>query len=233
MLASVWLALASRVNSRKDTLSTCVLGLMLSRRDTLTSVVAAGIGATAAAKFGFAEAGAGPRPTPGSRRATISTQARKLIDECGYGRRREELADAEAAWERLYGVGRASRGDVRATVPVLHGPVIATLQAARPQLRQFWAAGAIVMAGLVQACRTTRFRYRGVQGGRRVRHGIDFQNVAAALAFVGILQVRGVDGRDKPGHDGRDTYFMLYKISHRLSPYNLLQALQPRRPDAA
>ncbi len=29
--------------------------------------------------------------------------ARKRIDECGYGRRREELADAEAAWERLYG----------------------------------------------------------------------------------------------------------------------------------
>jgi tetratricopeptide (TPR) repeat protein len=29
--------------------------------------------------------------------------ARKLIDECGYGRRREELEDAEAAWERLYG----------------------------------------------------------------------------------------------------------------------------------
>ncbi len=30
-------------------------------------------------------------------------QARKLIDECGYGRRREELEDAEAAWARLYG----------------------------------------------------------------------------------------------------------------------------------
>jgi len=30
-------------------------------------------------------------------------KARKLIDECGYGRRREELEDAEAAWERLYG----------------------------------------------------------------------------------------------------------------------------------
>jgi hypothetical protein len=28
--------------------------------------------------------------------------AKKLIDECGYGRRREELADAEAAYERLY-----------------------------------------------------------------------------------------------------------------------------------
>ncbi len=28
--------------------------------------------------------------------------ARKLIEDCGYGRRREELADAEAAWERLY-----------------------------------------------------------------------------------------------------------------------------------
>ncbi len=27
---------------------------------------------------------------------------RKLIDECGYGRRREELEDAEAAWRRLY-----------------------------------------------------------------------------------------------------------------------------------
>jgi hypothetical protein len=30
-------------------------------------------------------------------------KARKLIDECGYGRRREELEDAEAAWERLCG----------------------------------------------------------------------------------------------------------------------------------
>ena len=29
-------------------------------------------------------------------------KARKLIDECGYGRRREELEDAEAAWRRLY-----------------------------------------------------------------------------------------------------------------------------------
>jgi len=29
--------------------------------------------------------------------------ARKLIDECGYGRRREELEDAEAAWVRLHG----------------------------------------------------------------------------------------------------------------------------------
>jgi hypothetical protein len=28
-------------------------------------------------------------------------KARKLIDECSYGRRREELEDAEAAWERL------------------------------------------------------------------------------------------------------------------------------------
>jgi tetratricopeptide (TPR) repeat protein len=27
----------------------------------------------------------------------------KLIDECGYGRRREELADAEAAYQRVYG----------------------------------------------------------------------------------------------------------------------------------
>ena len=30
-------------------------------------------------------------------------KARKLIDECGYGRRSEELEDAEAAWQRLYG----------------------------------------------------------------------------------------------------------------------------------
>jgi tetratricopeptide (TPR) repeat protein len=30
-------------------------------------------------------------------------KARKFIDECGYGRRREELDDAEAAWARLYG----------------------------------------------------------------------------------------------------------------------------------
>ncbi len=30
-------------------------------------------------------------------------KARRLIDECGYGRWREELADAEAAWERVYG----------------------------------------------------------------------------------------------------------------------------------
>ena len=29
--------------------------------------------------------------------------ARKLIDACGYGRRREELEDAEAAWERISG----------------------------------------------------------------------------------------------------------------------------------
>ena len=29
--------------------------------------------------------------------------AKKLIDECGYGRRREELADAEAAYKRIYG----------------------------------------------------------------------------------------------------------------------------------
>jgi hypothetical protein len=28
--------------------------------------------------------------------------AKKLIDECGYGRRREELADAEAAYQRVY-----------------------------------------------------------------------------------------------------------------------------------
>jgi hypothetical protein len=30
-------------------------------------------------------------------------KAKKLINECGYGRRREELADAEAAWTRVYG----------------------------------------------------------------------------------------------------------------------------------
>ena len=29
--------------------------------------------------------------------------ARKLIETCGYGRRREELEDAEAAWERISG----------------------------------------------------------------------------------------------------------------------------------
>lgn len=29
--------------------------------------------------------------------------AKKLIEECGYGRRREELTDAEAAYERVYG----------------------------------------------------------------------------------------------------------------------------------
>jgi hypothetical protein len=29
--------------------------------------------------------------------------AKKLIDDCGYGRRREELADAEAAYQRVYG----------------------------------------------------------------------------------------------------------------------------------
>jgi hypothetical protein len=34
--------------------------------------------------------------------------AKKLIDECGYGRRREELADAEAAYQRVYG-GIAAR----------------------------------------------------------------------------------------------------------------------------
>ena len=30
-------------------------------------------------------------------------EAGKLINECGYGRRREELADAEAAYARVYG----------------------------------------------------------------------------------------------------------------------------------
>lgn len=30
-------------------------------------------------------------------------KARKLIDDCSYGRRREELADGEAAWQRIYG----------------------------------------------------------------------------------------------------------------------------------
>jgi tetratricopeptide (TPR) repeat protein len=30
-------------------------------------------------------------------------KAHKLIEECGYGRRREELADAAAAWQRIYG----------------------------------------------------------------------------------------------------------------------------------
>jgi hypothetical protein len=37
-----------------------------------------------------------------SPRADLDAAAR-LIDECGYGRRREELADAEAAYARLYG----------------------------------------------------------------------------------------------------------------------------------
>ena len=32
-------------------------------------------------------------------------KARKLIESCGYGRRREELEDAEAAWRRIYGGG--------------------------------------------------------------------------------------------------------------------------------
>ena len=32
--------------------------------------------------------------------------AKSLIDECGYGRRSEELADAEAAYARLYGARR-------------------------------------------------------------------------------------------------------------------------------
>jgi hypothetical protein len=32
-------------------------------------------------------------------------EARKLIEACGYGRRREELEDAEAAWRRIYGAG--------------------------------------------------------------------------------------------------------------------------------
>jgi hypothetical protein len=36
-------------------------------------------------------------------------KAQRLIDECGYGRRRQELADAEAAWRRIY-AGAASRG---------------------------------------------------------------------------------------------------------------------------
>jgi hypothetical protein len=33
-------------------------------------------------------------------------KAHKLIEECGYGRRREELADAAAAWQRLYRMRR-------------------------------------------------------------------------------------------------------------------------------
>jgi hypothetical protein len=32
--------------------------------------------------------------------------AAKLINDCGYGRRREELADAEAAYQRVYGRAR-------------------------------------------------------------------------------------------------------------------------------
>ena len=52
----------------------------------------------------------GPRPTLGISPRDDLDKARKLIDECGYGRRREELEDAEAAWERLYGApaGRAA-----------------------------------------------------------------------------------------------------------------------------
>ena len=34
--------------------------------------------------------------------------AGKLIDECDYGRRREELADAEAAYARVYGGARSA-----------------------------------------------------------------------------------------------------------------------------
>ncbi len=34
-------------------------------------------------------------------------KARKLIEDCGYGRRREELDDAEAAWRRIYGATTA------------------------------------------------------------------------------------------------------------------------------
>jgi len=30
-------------------------------------------------------------------------EARKLVETCGYGRRREEFEDAEAAWRRIYG----------------------------------------------------------------------------------------------------------------------------------
>ena len=44
-----------------------------------------------------------PSPYPWvSPRDDLDT-ARKLIETCGYGRRREELEDAEAAWERVYG----------------------------------------------------------------------------------------------------------------------------------
>jgi hypothetical protein len=32
-------------------------------------------------------------------------EVHKLIETCGYGRRREELEDAEAAWRRVYGGG--------------------------------------------------------------------------------------------------------------------------------
>jgi hypothetical protein len=38
-------------------------------------------------------------------------KARRLIEDCGYGRRREELEDAEAAWERVYGAAAPGGAD--------------------------------------------------------------------------------------------------------------------------
>jgi hypothetical protein len=46
-------------------------------------------------------------------------EARKLIETCGYGRRREELEDAEAAWRRIYGAGACRSLGARTAAPLV------------------------------------------------------------------------------------------------------------------
>ena len=55
------------------------------------------------------------------------------------------------------------------------------------------------MAGLVPAIHAVPL----IEAAAEFGAVLNFRNVAAgALMFVGIFQVRGVDGRDEPGHDG-------------------------------
>jgi hypothetical protein len=58
---------------------------------------------------------------------------------------------------------------------------------------------------------------------------------SASEAIQGIVGLRRwpLDRRVAALLAMTDRVFLLYKISHRLSSYNLLQTLQPRRPDAA
>ena len=58
------------------------------------------------------------------------------------------------------------------------------------------------MAGLVPAIHAAP-RIGAAWAGPKFGMVLNSRNVAAgALASVGIFQARGVDGRDKPGHDG-------------------------------